>query len=128
MFTLSSFHFTTKSSSKCSRKHMATQCLIQNLENNKRNTDYAAAAGQMSSLLFTAIFSLYLYVMKPLFTSYHAELLKSLTTHSTLLFEHLGLHQGALGFEKSGIFKNMVSTFSAKIPFFFNHACHNFLR
>ena len=74
-----------------------------NLENNKRNTDYAAAAGQMSSLLFTAIFSLYLYVMKPLFTSYHAELLKSLTTHSTLHFEHLGLHEGGIRVQKSGI-------------------------
>ena len=75
---------------------MATQCLIQNLENNKRNTDYAAAAGQMSSLLFTAIFSLYLYVMKPLFTSYHAELLKSLTTHSTLLLENSGQKKGGI--------------------------------
>ena len=63
-FTLSIFHFTTtKSSSKCSRKHMSHSVWLQNLENNKRNTENAAAAGQMSSCCLP-LSLVYLYVMK----------------------------------------------------------------
>ena len=52
-----------KSSSKCSRKHMSHSVWLQNLENNKRNTENAAAAGQMSSCCLP-LSLVYLYVMK----------------------------------------------------------------
>ena len=76
-----------------------TQCLITKLGKQQKEHRLCCCCRSNEQLLFTAIFSLYLYVMKPLFTSYHAELLKSLTTHSTLFFEHSGLkergHQGS---------------------------------